>query len=150
MDDLITGEETVQGAYELYQKTKQVMSEGGFNLRKWNSNSSTLMSQIRQNEAILTTRESDRQDCPGHNIPESDDQASLSKLLGVTWDSQADEFMFKWNSLKGTEESDVSKQSLLRVTASIFDPLGFLSPFVIRLKILFQILCMDKITGMRL
>jgi len=76
-------------------------------------------SQIRENEATLMTRESDRQDCPGLNI--------------------------KWNSLKGTEESDVSKQSLLRVTASIFDPSGFLSPFVIRLKILFQILCKDKI-----
>ena len=34
-----------------------------------------------------------------------------------------------------------TKQSLLQITAKIFDPLGFLSPFVIKLKIMFQKLC---------
>ena len=34
VDDLITGEETVEDASELYQQAKLVMSEGGFNLRK--------------------------------------------------------------------------------------------------------------------
>ena len=88
-----------------------------------------------------------RQDIPNDNIPsESDDQATLSKLLGITWNSQTDEFMFKLNSLKlGIDESDVSKWSLLRITASVFDPLGFLSPFIMRLKILFQVLCTNKI-----
>ena len=75
--------------------------------------------------------ESDKPDCPTCNIPESDDQASLSKLLGITWDSQADEFMFRLNDLKVIDESNVSKRSLLRIMASIFDPLGFLSSFVI-------------------
>ena len=36
VDDLITSEETIEGAYELYQQAKQVMSEGVFNLRKCN------------------------------------------------------------------------------------------------------------------
>ena len=36
-----------------------------------------------------------------------------------------------------------SRRSLLKVTAKIFDPLGFLSPFVIRLKVLFQTLCIE-------
>ena len=38
-----------------------------------------------------------------------------------------------------------NQRSLLRVTASIFDPLGFLSPFVVRLKLLFQTLCCKKV-----
>ena len=38
----------------------------------------------------------------------------------------------------------VCKRSVLGLTAKIFDPLGFLSPFVIQLNILFQSLCKDK------
>jgi len=53
--------------------------------------------------------------------------------------------MFRLNDLKVIDESNVSKRSLLRVTVCIFDLLGFLSPFVIRLKILFQTLCTNKI-----
>ena len=40
--------------------------------------------------------EPDKQDCPGGNIPELYDQASLSKLLEIILDSQADEFMHKY------------------------------------------------------
>ena len=39
----------------------------------------------------------------------------------------------------------VTKRSLLKVSAKVFDPLGFLSPFVIQLKCLFQDLCAEKI-----
>jgi len=38
-----------------------------------------------------------------------------------------------------------TKRSVLQVTAKIFDTLGFLSPFVVRLKILFRDLCTDKV-----
>jgi len=119
VDDLITGEETIEGAYKLYQQAKQMMSDGGFNIRKWNSNSLHLMKKIAEHEATLTEGKADKPDCPTCNIPESDDQAYLSKLLGITWDSQADEFMFKLNDLKVIDESSVSKRSLLRITASI-------------------------------
>ena len=34
-----------------------------------------------------------------------------------------------------------SKRSVLKLTAKIYDPLGLLSPFVICLKVLFQVLC---------
>jgi len=39
----------------------------------------------------------------------------------------------------------LNKRSLLKVTAKIFDPMGFLMPFTIGLKILFQELCEDKV-----
>lgn len=38
-----------------------------------------------------------------------------------------------------------TKRSLLRVSAKIFDPLGFLSPCTVSTKMLFQRLCIDKI-----
>ena len=39
----------------------------------------------------------------------------------------------------------VTKWSLLKVTARIFDPLGLISPFIIKLKILFQSVCEESV-----
>ena len=36
-----------------------------------------------------------------------------------------------------------TKHSVLRLSAKIFDPLGFLAPFTIVMKMLFQALCLD-------
>ena len=46
VDDLISGGSTVEEAFRTYTVTKQAMLEGGFNLRKWNSNSPELLSKI--------------------------------------------------------------------------------------------------------
>ena len=43
VDDLITGEDNDEKAFSVYKKSKQIMSEGGFNLQKWNSNSRELL-----------------------------------------------------------------------------------------------------------
>ena len=39
VDDLVTGERGVEECLSLYQKSKKCLLEGGFNLRKWISNS---------------------------------------------------------------------------------------------------------------
>ena len=69
-------------------------------------------------------------------------EGKVGKLLGVLWDGETDTFLFNVNELKG--EANQTKRQLLCITASIFDPLGFLSPFTIKLKILFQVLCINK------
>ena len=38
VDDLVSGELNEEKAYEIYEKSKKIMSEGGFNLRKWHTN----------------------------------------------------------------------------------------------------------------
>ena len=37
-----------------------------------------------------------------------------------------------------------TKLSILKLSARVFDPLGFVSPFIVKVKILFQELCADK------
>jgi hypothetical protein len=57
------------------------------------------------------------------------------KTLGIGWSAEEDEFSFSINS-----EADriITKRSFLKKMATLFDPLGFLSPFTIRAKILLQ------------
>ena len=39
----------------------------------------------------------------------------------------------------------VTKHSVLKLSAMVFDPIGFLTPCTVEMKILFQELCLDKI-----
>ena len=50
VDDLTTATETEDKAIALYNSAKEVMSRGGFNLRKWRSNSSRVRQYIQNCE----------------------------------------------------------------------------------------------------
>ena len=56
------------------------------------------------------------------------------KALGIKWDVVKDSFIFE--SLPF--EREVTKRAILKIVASIFDPLGFVSPFVLTAKIFLQ------------
>ena len=106
------------------------------NLRKWNSNSTKLLERVEETTKhnnvtpTITTNitEEDESNAKtttgyGHSVQES----NMVKLLGVYWNLPLDCLMFDFSDLIRCVES----LSLLQITAKIFDPLGFFSPFVI-------------------
>ena len=50
VDDLLSGAGDDEKALEIYHKSKKIMADGGFNLRKWKSNSQNVMSEISKFE----------------------------------------------------------------------------------------------------
>ena len=50
VDDLLSGAGDDERALEIYHKSKRIMADGGFKLRKWNSNSQNVMSEISKSE----------------------------------------------------------------------------------------------------
>ena len=50
VDDLLSGAGDDGKALEIYHKSKRIMADGGFSLRKWNSNSPNVMSEISRSE----------------------------------------------------------------------------------------------------
>jgi len=71
---------------------------------------------------------------------------SHNKLLGVLWDSQADKLLVDLAKLLSYANSlPITKQSILKISTNIFDPLGLLSSFIVRLKLLFRSLCSDQV-----
>ena len=63
-------------------------------------------------------------------------ELQTTKTLGVLWAATDDKFSFRHSlQLDGFE---FTKRNVLRRTASVYDPLGFLSPYVIRSKLLIQ------------
>ena len=56
-----------------------------------------------------------------------------------------DELLFDFSKLyKYGRVLPETKRSVLKLTAKIFDPIGFLTPFTFEMKIMFQELCLEK------
>ena len=130
------------------------MSKGGFNLRKWNSNSEEVIDMINSAEKSRETftpksvdfTQDDESFAKSMVGPAVNQDGKFVKVLGVNWNTKADEFLFNFTELvKFANTLPVTKRSLLKISAKVFDPLGFLSPYVIQLKCMFQELCAEKI-----
>ncbi|XP_068717084.1 uncharacterized protein [Montipora capricornis] len=96
-----------------------------FNLTKWASNSELVM------DAIDPAK---RASSPFVEFNSSDPL----KALGVSWDLNSDHFRFLAPSGIISSHDPMSKRSLLSLASKMFDPLGLISPFTVRAKILFQ------------
>jgi hypothetical protein len=67
------------------------------------------------------------------------------KVLGKIWDTDTDMLLFNFEELIEYAKSlPMTKRSFLKWSSKIFDPLGFLTPVTIKLKMLFQELCLSK------
>ena len=60
----------------------------------------------------------------------------MVKTLGVTWLPGEDVFTFNANPPE--KDFPLTKRNFLKKIAKLFDPVGFLAPFIIRDKILLQ------------
>ena len=71
---------------------------------------------------------------------------NCQRVLGVPWNVTDDQLMF---SLAGIAETAVrlepTKRNVISLIGQIYDPLGFLSPVMVRFKILMQTLCKLKL-----
>ncbi|XP_068697224.1 uncharacterized protein [Montipora foliosa] len=78
------------------------------------------------------------------DIPEEDRISAIdleknslptAKTLGVLWNANKDTFSFNYSF---TPDMEFTERNLLKKTATIYDPLGFLAPYIVRAKLLIQ------------
>jgi Pao retrotransposon peptidase len=70
--------------------------------------------------------------------PELICENKLLKVLGVQWNTKTDNLHF--NFVEKIHDGPDTKRMMLQQSASIFDPLGLISPLTARAKILFQMI----------
>ena len=135
-------------------KSKAKMQEAGFRMRKWSSNSPQLMERMKSHEGTAelsgsgasSVKEEDQSytDCTlggGHVVKETEEH----KVLGIIWNHSSDQLSIDLNKIvENAKLLPPTKRSVLKVVAQVYDPLGWISPVVITMKIIFQKLCMDK------
>lgn len=131
VDDITTGAPSVEEAIELKSQLITLLSCAQLELRKWSSNS----------ETFLETLPVDHCQTP-KIFSEENDKATL-KILGVQWDPTGDIFTY---SLSEVADAEYTKRSILSHVARIFDPLGWLTPFILKAKLLLQDLWRQNIS----
>ena len=153
VDDLTTGAESEDEALRVYASAKTIMSKGGFNLRKWKTNSPEVRAVIGMKEDaeadFSTVRaegvSEDDQTYAKTSLGTFESNTHLAKILGVSWDTESDMLMYDFDELWNYVTSlPPTKRSVLRFSARLFDPLGLVAPFTINMKLMFQSMCVDK------
>ena len=135
VDDIISGGESVQEALELYVKSKYRLLEAGLTLRKWHSSDSAL-------EKRISTFENENNATQNVSTPSSKEQ----KVLGVTLVNTEDIFHLNLSIDQCRVEEFVNtKRNVLKIIASIYDPLGLLPPITVMFKMFSQLLCIHKL-----
>ncbi|GFV95640.1 DUF1758 domain-containing protein [Trichonephila clavipes] len=111
VDDLLAGADSVDSARKIVYELQNLMSAGGFELRKWSCTHPEVLSDLPN---TLKTNIS------SHSF----DEESTQKILGLLWDLNEDSF-----KVRAVLSDQVStKRQMLSIIARIFDPLGFVSP----------------------
>ena len=152
VDDVISGAQDEQQAELLYLESKKILKDGGFNLRKFVTNSDTLQQQInasdptkeqlRRPPAVSHSEETYSKSTLGVTQPV---QSGEQKVLGVRWEVAKDQLCFGFSDIAHhAARMEPTKRNLVSVVGKFYDPIGFLSPIVIKFKILFQDLCEGK------
>ena len=150
VDDLVTGCKDSSEAVDLYRKAKSRMKDGGFTLRKWKTNSSEVAKEIADTEGnemqvkdvSVSSEESYAKETLGLDTLEG-----KTKVLGISWEIEKDRLDLDLYKV-GKEADDsvcATKRGILSTLASLYDPLGLISPVVVTAKILFQELCLEKL-----
>ena len=117
MDDLITGADSLKEAESRRNEIFQILKEAGMTMKKWRFSGREKSEESQQILALQT--------------PE--------KVLGVVWDSQRDILTFNAKPLIDSLKTVKStKRTVLGAAARLYDPTGFLSPYLTQIELIIQ------------
>ena len=106
----------------MQQEITELVAAGRFRLTKWLSNSREVLEAIPASERAFTSTDLSMTVLP------------TERTLGVIWNTEEDTMSFRVTETHAPE----TKREVLRQTASLFDPLGIVAPFILRAKVLMQ------------
>ena len=125
VDDLLGGSDSIEGALQLYSELTEVLSKGGFTLRKFRSSASEVLKAIPQDLV---------EPMPGKDLVDLH-SARYPKALGVAWDSDSDTMS---TAVCLPDQYKSTKRGIFSDVSRTFDVLGWLAPVILPMKVLFQ------------
>lgn len=132
VDDGLQSKDSVDDAVRTLSKAREICDKGGLRLHKIVSNSPEVLEHFPETE-ILT------QPCDLLNQRES--KNAPERVLGIQWCLQDDTLQFK----PDIKKNPLTRRGILSTIAFIYDPLGLISPVVLKGRQLLQEMCRDKL-----
>ncbi|KAK0143550.1 hypothetical protein N1851_018290 [Merluccius polli] len=130
VDDCLKSVATEDQAINLCKDLRDLCSQGGFKLTKWICNSCSVLASIPDEYKAKQLKELD---LDREKLP-------LERALGVQWNIEKDTFIFRVTR----QDRPLTCRGILSFVSSIYDPLGFLAPFILKAKQILQDLCKRK------
>ena len=119
VDDGLTGVESAQQAKDLIQGAREICEKGGLRLHKFVSKDFQVLESVPKGERAVDVI---------LNLPS--DQLRIERVLGVQRLVGLD--CFKFSII--LKDQPLTRRGVLATVASVYDPLGFLAPLVLKAK----------------
>ena len=143
VDDTTSGCNSVDEGKYFYNTSTKIMRDAGLLLRKWTSNDPEPQNFFDSAEPSLKSSVEDDTSFAQSQFPQTIE--SCNRVLGIEWDLKRDKFVFRFDDfLKKGREMELTKRSILSLSAAVYDPLGVVSPITARVKTIFQLICKEK------
>ncbi|KAI4884818.1 hypothetical protein NFI96_007752, partial [Prochilodus magdalenae] len=130
VDDGLTSVDTEAEAIQLVKEARDLCHSGKLHLHKFITNSKRVTATIPKEECAEGATDLDL------DLGEP----TIERALGVQWCVESDEFHFRVQ----VKVNPFTRRGVLSTVASIFDPLGFLAPFILIGKRILQKMCQEK------
>lgn len=128
VDDLLFSHHEKNIVHQTKRELTEMLRKYGMKIRKWNSNNKELVEDVVDVQGDIKNLHIDK-------------ETLQTKTLGLCWNTATDQFMFQYEE---TERKGDTKRAMLSELSRVFDPLGLISPCVVRLKALFQSTWLQK------
>ena len=110
-------------------------------LRKWKTNSKKLQKYFDNKETPIECNNKFVDDLSYLDTEFCSEESTYARVLGVEWDVESYTFVFLFNKFNKSLSATI--RNILKVAASFYDPLGFVSPVTARVRCIFQLLFKD-------
>ena len=125
VDDCLKSVPTEDAAVTLADQLRELLARGGFKLTKWLSNSKRVLESLPESERAAKVKGLDF------------DKLPVERALGVQWNVSSDTFGFSIV----IKDRPATRRGILSIISSVYDPLGFVAPFILKAKLILQDLC---------
>ncbi|KAJ8351224.1 hypothetical protein SKAU_G00227000 [Synaphobranchus kaupii] len=130
VDDGLTSVQNEDEAIQLVKESRELCSTGKLRLHKFVSNSKNVMASIPDEECAAVK-----------DLDMDFGVLHVERALGVEWCITSDAFQFRVQ----VKPHPLTRRGVLSTVASVYDPLGFMAPFVLVGKQVLQQMCRDKV-----
>lgn len=125
VDDCLRSCHNSDEAQRFIQNISTILAFGGFHIKKWISNCPKVVQSVPEEDRAASVRSLDLETMP------------VERALGVVWHTDSDTLGVQANP----KDVSLTRRGVLSMLSSVYDPLGLVSPFVLKSKLIFQQEC---------
>ena len=125
MDDILGSVPTIEERENRTEEITHILDEKGFHIKEWIINTN-LNNTVENHTSLLIDI-----------MIKIESSHSIENVLGYRWNVVIDTFEFKIN-ITIDINAPVTRRNILKILNGFFDPLGFISPFLVIGKIVLR------------